>query len=85
AYSKQMDQKGEKMIQGDTSPESRLTISLKDSRFILEQGRSLGVPLFTTSLYSQIAQIGAETGYADLDPAALVEVLREMAGLPRRK
>lgn len=85
AYSKQMDQKGEKMIQGDTSPESRLTISLKDSRFILEQGRNLGIPMFTTSLYSQIAQIGAETGCADLDPASLVEVLREMAGLPRRK
>ena len=84
AGSKAMDQKGEKMIKGDYSPESRLTTSVKDVGIILGQGQKLGTPMFLTSMYAQIARLGVEAGYAELDPACVIEVLREMAGLPRR-
>jgi hypothetical protein len=29
--------------------------------------------------------MGAQIGYAESDPASIVEILRGMAGLPRRK
>ena len=85
AGSKAMDQKGEKMIKGDFAPESYLTTSLKDVRLMLEQGQRFGVPMFLTGIYAQIAQMGAQTGYAESDPASIVEILRGMAGLPRRQ
>jgi len=59
--------------------------SLKDVRLMLEQGQRFGVPMFLTGIYAQIAQIGSQIGYAESDPASIVEVLRGMAGLPRRK
>ena len=85
AGSKAMDQKGEKMLKAEYSPESRLTTSYKDVGLMLEQGRRLNSPLFVTSLYAQLAQMGVAKGYADFDPACIIELLREMAGLPRRK
>lgn len=85
AGSKAMDQKGEKMIKAEYTPESRLTTSLKDVRLMLEQGQRFGTPMFLTSLYAHIVQIGIQTGLAELDPASLIEVLRGMSGLPLRK
>jgi 3-hydroxyisobutyrate dehydrogenase-like beta-hydroxyacid dehydrogenase len=85
AGSKAMDQKGEKMIKADFTPESHLTTSLKDVRLMLEQGQRFGVPMLLAGIYAQIAQMGAQIGYAESDPASIVEVLRGMAGLPRRQ
>jgi 3-hydroxyisobutyrate dehydrogenase-like beta-hydroxyacid dehydrogenase len=84
AGSKVMDQKGEKMIKGDYLPESYLTSSMKDVGIILSQGQKLGTPMFMTSMYAQIVRIGVEAGYGELDPACIIEIVREMAGLPRR-
>jgi 2-hydroxy-3-oxopropionate reductase len=85
AGSKAMDQKGERMIKANYTPESHLTTSLKDVRLMLEQGQHFGVPMFLTSIFAQVAQIGVQVGYAEYDPACIIEVLRGMAGLPRRK
>jgi len=85
AGSKVMDQKGEKMLKADYSPESRLTTSLKDVRLMLEQGQRFGTPMFLTNIYAQIVQIGSQIGYAEFDPASVIEVLRGMSGLPYRK
>ncbi|MFH1553907.1 MAG: NAD(P)-dependent oxidoreductase [Pseudomonadota bacterium] len=84
AGSKTMDQKGERMITGDYSPESHLTTSFKDVQLMLEQGRRFGTPMLLTSVFAQVAQIGIQTGFAQSDPACIVEILRGMAGLPRR-
>lgn len=85
AGSKTMDQKGERMIKGNYKPESRLTTSLKDVRLMLEQGQRFGSPMLAIGLFSQVVQAGVQMGYADFDPASIIEVLREMAGLPPRK
>jgi 3-hydroxyisobutyrate dehydrogenase-like beta-hydroxyacid dehydrogenase len=85
AGSKTMDQKGAKMISADYTPESHLTTALKDVRLMLEQGQRFGVPLFLTSIFAQVAQIGVETGYAKCDSSSIIEVLRGMAGLPTPK
>jgi 2-hydroxy-3-oxopropionate reductase len=84
AGSKTMDQKGAKMINAEYSPESRLTTSQKDVRLMLEQGQRYGTPMFLTSIYAHVVQIGNQLGYGDLDPACIIEVLRQMAGLAPR-
>ena len=85
AGSKAMDQKGEKMIKAEYTPESRLTTSLKDVRLMLEQGQRFGTPMFLTSVYAHIVQIAIQMGQAELDPSSVIEVLRGMSGLPPRK
>lgn len=83
SYSRAMDLKGEKMIRKDYRPESTLEASLHGCTLLLEQGRRVGTPMFLTSLYAQIAQVGVGQGYADVDPASLIEVLLNMAKTSR--
>ena len=78
-YSRAMDLKGEKMIRGDYTPESTLSQSLAGTSLLLAQAQELGVPLFLTALYSQIAQAGVNLGYGASDPAALIEALRALS------
>ena len=80
--SKTMLDKGPKMIQGDYSPEGRMTT--KTSRLMLEQGARYGSPMFLTSLWNQLVQAGCELGLSDHDPVAFHEVQRIMAGFIQR-
>jgi 3-hydroxyisobutyrate dehydrogenase-like beta-hydroxyacid dehydrogenase len=82
--SKTMLDKGPKMLHGEYSPEGLIRIALKDSRLMLEQGSRVGSPMLMTSLWSQVLQAASEQGLAERDSVAFIEVLREMAGLPRR-
>jgi 3-hydroxyisobutyrate dehydrogenase-like beta-hydroxyacid dehydrogenase len=59
-------------------------ISLKDARLTLEQGTRLGAPMLVTSLWTQLQQAAYQQGLAEVDSTAFIEVLRGMAGLPRR-
>ena len=72
------------MIHAEYSPESRLTTSQKDVRLMLEQGQKYGTPMFLTSIYAHVVQIGNQLGYGDFDPACIIEVFRQMAGLAPR-
>jgi 3-hydroxyisobutyrate dehydrogenase-like beta-hydroxyacid dehydrogenase len=82
--SKTMIDKGPKMLNGDFSPEGHVRISLKDARLALEQGTRVGAPMLVTSLWTQLQQAAYQQGMADMDSSAFIEVLRGMAGLPRR-
>ncbi len=82
--SKTMVDKGPKMLNGEYSPEGRVRISLKDARLTLEQGARLGAPMLVTSLWSQLQQAADQQGLAEVDSSAFIELLRGMAGLPRR-
>jgi 3-hydroxyisobutyrate dehydrogenase-like beta-hydroxyacid dehydrogenase len=83
-HSKTMIDKGPKMIQGDYTPEGLVRTSLKDSRLMIEQGQRYNAPMLMISVWSQLAQAAYQRGLADRDSVAVVEVLREMAGLTRR-
>jgi len=82
--SKTMIDKGPKMLNGEFSPEGHVRTSLKDARLALEQGARLGAPMLVTSLWTQLQQAAYQQGLADVDSAAFIEVLRTMAGLPKR-
>lgn len=83
-HSKTMIDKGPKMIRGDYSPEGLVRTSLKDSRLMIEQGQRYNSPMLMIGVWSQLAQTACQRGLADKDTVAIIEVLREMAGLPRR-
>ncbi len=82
--SKTMIDKGPKMLNADYTPQGQVRISLKDSRLALEQGSRFGSPMFIASLWSQIQQAASQKGLDEYDSVAFFELLREMAGLPRR-
>ena len=82
--SKTMIDKGPKMLNGDYTPEGQVKISLKDGRLALEQGARVGAPMLVASLWTQLQQAAYQQGLADDDSVAFIEVLRLMAGLPKR-
>lgn len=82
--SKTMIDKGPKMLKGDYSPEGQVKISLKDGRLALEQGARVGAPMLVASLWTQLQQAAYQQGLADNDSVAFIEVLRLMAGMPKR-
>ena len=84
AGSKVMDQKGQKFIDAEYSPQGATAVAFKDIGLMLEQGRAQGAPLLMTSVASQI--MGAAKAKHDpaQDYSIFIEVLREMAGLPVR-
>ena len=78
-YSRAMDLKGGKMVTGDYRPDSTLAQSLAGTTLLLAQAQELGVPLFLTALYSQVAQAGVNLGFGPADPAALIEALKALS------
>jgi len=82
--SKTMIDKGPKMAKGDFTPEGHVRTSLKDARLALEQGARLGAPMLVTSLWTQLQQAAYQQGLGDMDSTAFIEVLRGMAGPPKR-
>ena len=80
AYSRAMDVKGERMLEGRHDPEGKLAQHLKDVDLMLEVGRAAGAPLFATALHRQLLQAGVSTGWGEGDNSAIVAVLRALAG-----
>lgn len=82
--SKTMIDKGPKMLKADFSPEGQVRISLKDARLALEQGARFGTPMLVGGLWAQLEQAAYQQGFGELDSSAFIEVLRGLAGLPKR-
>ena len=82
--SKTMIDKEPKMLKADFSPEGQVKTSLKDARLALEQGARLGAPMLVASLWTQLEQAAYQQGLGDLDSSSFIEVLRGLAGLPKR-
>ena len=58
AYSRTMDTKGQKMIQGDFRTQARLSQHLKDVRLILEAAAEAGQSLPLTEVHRQLSGNG---------------------------
>ncbi len=85
AYSRAMDQRGERMVRADYgSPLSRVRQHHKDVRLILEQGRRFGAPTLLSAVHQQVLQAAEAGGLAEADTSAIIEVLRRFAGIPSR-
>lgn len=82
--SKTMVDKGPKMIKADYSREGQIWTSVKDRKIMIEEAQRFGAPIPLTSVYTQIVQAALQKGYGEKDSAALIEILRGMAGLEER-
>jgi 3-hydroxyisobutyrate dehydrogenase-like beta-hydroxyacid dehydrogenase len=80
AYARVMDTKGDKMAAGEYSAQARLGQHLKDVDLILDLGQQTATPLPLSALHAQILRAGVAQGLGELDNAAVVEVLRRLAG-----
>ena len=72
AWSRAMDDKGAKMIEGRFEPQARLSQHLKDVRLILEAGRESGVQLPLSRLHRQLLAAVEEAGFGGDDNSAVI-------------
>lgn len=75
AYSRIMDGKGEKMLNGNFVPEARLSQHLKDVRLILERGRAAGLPMPLSAAHRAVLEAAEAAGLGALDNSAIIQVL----------
>jgi 3-hydroxyisobutyrate dehydrogenase-like beta-hydroxyacid dehydrogenase len=76
AYSCAMDAKGEKMLRGDFTPQSKISQHHKDLRIILEYADRLGQELPLARVHQAILERGMAAGDGDLDTSAVIRQLR---------
>jgi len=83
AYSRAMDIKGARMLEGRFEAEGKLAQHLKDVELMLEVGHAAGAPLLATALHRQLLLAGVAAGRGDADNSSIIEVLRSLVAAPR--
>ena len=83
AYSRAMDIKGERMIEGNFQAEGKLAQHLKDVELMLEVGHEAGAPLLATALHRQLLLAGVARGLGEHDNSAIIAVLRSLIDAAR--
>ncbi|MBM3861795.1 MAG: NAD(P)-dependent oxidoreductase [Verrucomicrobia bacterium] len=73
AYSRVMDVKGRKMIEGDFTVQARLSQHLKDVRLILASG----VPLPLSETHRRLLEAAEAMGLGDLDNCAIIKAIEK--------
>lgn len=76
AYSRAMDVKGQKMIEQDFAPDSRIRQHLKDVQLILRHAEKHGQELPLSAAHLDILEKALAAGDGDLDNAAVIRELR---------
>src|SRR6185369_7992226 len=72
AYSRIMETKGVKMVNGDFDPQARLSQHLKDVRLILHTGASAGTHLPLTHAQQRLLESAESAGFGQLDNSAII-------------
>lgn len=76
AYSRTMDTKGRKMIEGDFEVQARLSQHLKDVRLILDSAERAGLKLPMSQTHRGLLEQAEEAGFGGLDNSAIINVYR---------
>ena len=82
AYSRTMDTKGRKMVEGDFAVQARLTQHLKDVRLILEAAAAAGQELPLSEAHRQLLERAEAAGWAEMDNSAIIQAIRASRKLP---
>ena len=72
AYSRQMDTKGLKMVQGDFHPQARLSQHLKDVRLILDAAAAAGWTLPLSQRHRELLEAAEAAGLGEADNSAII-------------
>ncbi len=76
AYSRVMDTKGRRMIEGDYEPEARLRQHHKDVLLILREAALRGIELPASALHERLLAEAEARGWAEVDNSAIRELYR---------
>lgn len=77
AYSRTMDAKGPKMVQGEFSPQARLSQHIKDVKLILEEAARVDYSLPITETHLELLNGAEAAGLGELDNSAIFRVIDE--------
>jgi len=72
AYSKVMDAKGRRMIDGEFAPQARLSQHLKDVRLILDRAKQAGTQLPLSEIHRELLERVESAGDGHLDNSAVI-------------
>jgi 3-hydroxyisobutyrate dehydrogenase-like beta-hydroxyacid dehydrogenase len=75
AYSRVMDTKGGRMVEGDFAPDARLSQHLKDVRLILATGDNAGIHLPLSETHRLLLEAAERAGLGELDNSSIVRIL----------
>jgi 3-hydroxyisobutyrate dehydrogenase-like beta-hydroxyacid dehydrogenase len=78
AYSRIMDTKGEKMIQGDFAPQARLSQHHKDVRLILQAAAGAGTDLPLTRAHARLLELAEGAGCGSEDNSAIIRAFEHL-------
>jgi 3-hydroxyisobutyrate dehydrogenase-like beta-hydroxyacid dehydrogenase len=77
AYSQTMDAKGPKMVNGEFTPQARLSQHIKDVRLILEEATRGGASLPLSTVHLELLESAEAAGLGDLDNSAVIRVIQD--------
>lgn len=77
AYSRAMDAKGRKMIEGDFTVQARLSQHLKDVYLMLHAAKAVGMSLPLADTHRMLMEQAEAAGLGDLDNSAIIKVLQK--------
>ena len=77
AYSRQMDTKGRKMIDGDFTTQAKLSQHLKDVRLMLNAASVVGLNLPLADTHRRLLERAEVLGLGELDNSAVIEAIRK--------
>jgi len=80
AYSRVMDDKGQKMLEHDFSVEAKLSQHLKDVRLILAAAKARNAKTPLSEVHRQLLERLEAAGYGELDNSAIIMAYEEPAG-----
>ena len=78
AYSRIMDTKGQKMVEGDFHTQARLSQHLKDLRLIIQAATEAGQALPLTEVHRRLLEIAESAGFGDADNSAVIEAFSRL-------
>jgi 3-hydroxyisobutyrate dehydrogenase-like beta-hydroxyacid dehydrogenase len=78
AYSRTMDAKGPKMVQGNFTPEARLSQHIKDVRLILAEAERGGASLPMSTIHLELLEQAEAAGFGELDNSAIIRVIEDL-------
>ncbi len=77
SYSRIMDTKGRKMVEGDFKTQAKLSQHLKDIRIILEEAKRAGIGLTLTEAHRDLLEIAEAAGYGEADNSAIIRAYKK--------
>jgi 3-hydroxyisobutyrate dehydrogenase-like beta-hydroxyacid dehydrogenase len=77
AYSRTMDAKGPKMVNGEFTPEARLSQHIKDVRLILAEAERSDAPLPLSTIHLELLEQAEAAGLGELDNSAIIRVIED--------